>query len=91
MGPLHGDELNRIVKGEIIFYEVSNGDHMIGAPSTPRYAADCGAAVGWYLPSPQVTSRLATKQFKAWAGNAGLRAGFESDRGSPLTGIQRQR
>lgn len=74
MGPLHGDELNRIVKGENYGYpEVSNGDHYDRRPipdhdTRPEFAAP---AVSWVPAiSPGHLSFIEGKQFKAWAGNA---------------------
>lgn len=74
MGPLHGDELNRIVKGDNYGYpEVSNGDHYDRRPipdhdTRPEFAAP---AVSWVPAiSPGHLSFIEGKQFKAWAGNA---------------------
>lgn len=74
MGPLHGDELNRIVKGENYGYpEVSNGDHYDRRPipdhdTRPEFAAP---AVSWVPAiSPGHLSFVEGKQFRAWAGNA---------------------
>ncbi len=74
MGPLHGDELNRIVKGENYGYpEVSNGDHYDRRPipdhdTRPEFEAP---AVSWVPAiSPGHLSFIEGKQFKAWAGNA---------------------
>jgi len=74
MGPLHGDELNLIVKGQNYGYpEVSNGDHYDRRPipdhdTRPEFEAP---KISW-IPaiSPGHLSFVQGKLFKSWRGNA---------------------
>ncbi len=74
MGPLHGDELNLIVKGQNYGYpEVSNGDHYDRRPipnhnTRPEFEAP---KISWVPAiSPGHLSFVQGKLFKDWRGNA---------------------
>lgn len=74
MGPLHGDELNLIVKGQNYGYpEVSNGDHYDRRPipnhdTRPEFEAP---AISWVPAiSPGHLSFVQGRLFTHWRGNA---------------------
>ena len=74
MGPLHGDELNLVIKGRNYGYPlVSNGDHYNGDPIPDHDTRpDLEAPKVWWKPSiaPGGLMFYSGDQFPAWRGSA---------------------